>query len=602
MEKHAYRLLCISLLCLLIHSRSERDNVKESLIAFLRKLAPENFQIVQDLNWSISTDPCVGTWLGVSCRPGSRSVETIVLEGLNLEGSIDADLLCQASSLASLSLMDNSLTGDLQPGIAGCSKLIKVNLSKNRLSGSLPSSLGRLVKLKHLVVSSNNFSGDLPPSLTKILGLISFLADNNHFSGSVPEFNLTSFKEFNISFNELSGPLPWNSEKFAQSSFLGNSGLCGKPLSTTCPTPHKSKKIVNTAVMISGYVLLGLSFVLLLAYISMGKKKIAPEGMKAGTDRKKVTSASGKKRVTPYPPGDHLVAPPSQSATASSMVMLQKVGIGELCFEELLKAPAELLGRGRFGSLYKVVADGGVELAVKRIKDWTVSGEEFQRKMVSMDQVRHPNVLPAIAFYCSKTEKLAVFAFQNNGSLFNLLHDNNKGRPSNWSSRLRVVAGVASGMSFMHRSLIGHTPGHGNLKTSNILFSSAMEPLISEYGLRAIPSAGSDPVDLPFSREADVYAMGIILLEVLTGKLNEGFDLAQWVNAVVREEWTVEVFDRALLAEQESEASEGRMVRLLQVALKCIDPSPAARPTMGQIATMVQELQTAEERSLACVT
>ncbi|XWS50998.1 hypothetical protein CRYUN_Cryun12cG0138900 [Craigia yunnanensis] len=64
------------------------------------------------------------------------------------------------------------------------------------------------------------------------------------------------------------------------------------------------------------------------------------------------------------------------------------------------------------------------------------------------------------------------------------------------------------------------------------------------------------------SFKADIDSFGVILLELLTGKLiqNNRFDLARWVHSVVREEWTVEVFDRALILEG---ASEERVLNLL---------------------------------------
>jgi len=70
----------------------------------------------------------------------------------------------------------------------------------------------------------------------------------------------------------------------------------------------------------------------------------------------------------------------------------------------------------------------------------------------------------------------------------------------------------------------------------------------------------------------------------------------QWVQTVVREEWTVEVFEKGLLSEG---ASEERMMNLLQIALKCINPSPNRRPSMSQVAEMIITLKEEEQSSIS---
>lgn len=167
----------------------------------------------------------------------------------------------------------------------------------------------------------------------------------------------------------------------------------------------------------------------------------------------------------------------------------------------------------------------------------------------------------------------------------------------------------------MHQELHEDGIAHGNLKSTNILFNNNMEPCISEYGLMVAENQDQSFLTQtnsfktnalkgnrtysPF--KVDVYGFVVIVLELLTGKLvqNNGFDLAWWVHSVVREEWTVEVFDQALISEG---VSEERMVNLLQVALKCINPSPSERPNMNQVAVMINAIKEEDEKSISSET
>ncbi|TVU09373.1 hypothetical protein EJB05_42844, partial [Eragrostis curvula] len=643
----------------------EPQEVRASLVEFLRELAGGDEQVARDFAWDASVDPCGrgggAAWTNVTCDDTDGRVRGIRLEGqaARLNGTINATLLCAASAIHRVSLQGNALRGGVPAGIASCKGISHLYLGGNRLSGDLPSSLAQLGRLRVLDVSRNNLSGEIPGGLSK-LGIVRFLANDNRFSGTVPDFDLTQFKEFNVSNNNLTGPIPKNVGRFGKDRFWPNAaGMCGQPMFAACqlslsPSPPPSKadgghRKSTHIVMYLGYVLLGAVVLALAMYLCFKKQrrnKLGNKSMLGGrsgrvndssskvttTTTTTATSVSPSKSVYSLPTSVQQ-SPAAAAAPSTSLVVLRRSGTAsitstaaaaaakELRFEDLLKSPAELLGRGRFGSSYKVVVPSGAALAVKRVKDAAVSEEEFRRRMERVGRAKHLAVLPPLAFYCAMQEKLVVYEFQSNGSLARLLHgsiESSQG-PVDWPTRLQIAGKVAEGMAFMHASLSGDGTttnsdssgeepaaadgpiAHGNLKTSNILFTSGMDPCISEYGVTA-PLTPLLPID-GAAFHSDVRAFGVVLLELLTGKATvaqgDGAELARWVTSVIREEWTAEVFDRAMLAGGDG-SSEQRMVRLLQVAMRCVDASPgAAPPTMREVAGMINAIREEDDRSIS---
>lgn len=180
--------------------------------------------------------------------------------------------------------------------------------------------------------------------------------------------------------------------------------------------------------------------------------------------------------------------------------------------------------------------------------------------------------------------------------------------PLDWSTRLKIAAGAATGLAFIHNS--GKLT-HGNIKSTNILLDNSGNAQVSDFGLSTItpPSAAqsSNGYRAPelsstnirkTTQKSDVYSFGVLLMELLTGKSpstmeNGGgvVDLPRWVQSVVREEWTAEVFDLELMSYKDIEEE---MIALLNIAISCTASGPDQRPVMDHVVKMIHDIQGVE--------
>uniref|UniRef100_M8CG34 Uncharacterized protein n=1 Tax=Aegilops tauschii TaxID=37682 RepID=M8CG34_AEGTA len=228
-------------------------------------------------------------------------------------------------------------------------------------------------------------------------------------------------------------------------------------------------------------------------------------------------------------------------------------------------------------------------------------------RIAAIGAVQHELVVPLRAYYFSKDEKLLVYDYMSMGSLSALLHGNrSSGRtPLDWEARSAIALSTARGVAHIHST--GPTASHGNIKSSNVLLTKSYEARVSDHGLPTLVGPSFSPTRVSgyrapevtdirrVSQKADVYSFGVLLLELLTGKApthavvnEEGLDLPRWVQSVVREEWTAEVFDQELLRYQNVEEE---MVQLLQLAIDCSAQHPDRRPSMSDAAARIDEIR-----------
>jgi len=381
----------------------------------------------RDLKWNPATSICT-SWVGVTCNPNGTRVVSVRLPGIGLVGTIPANTLGKIDSLKNISLRANLLSGSLPPDISSLPSLEYLYLQHNNLSGNIPTSLS--AHLNVLDLSYNSFTGAIPKTLQNLTQLTRLNLQNNSLSGEIPNLNVTKLRHLNLSYNHLNGSIPAALQTFPNSSFEGNS-LCGlplkscslvppapSPLSPSPPSPsrHSSKsklsKAAIIAIAVGGGVLL-LLLVALIIFLCCLKKK--NDGSPRATKGKGPSGGRSEKPKEEFGSG-------VQEPEKNKLVFFEGSSYN-FDLEDLLRASAEVLGKGSYGTAYKAILEESTTVVVKRLKEVVVGKREFEQQMEIVRRVgQHPNVVPLRAYYYSKDEKLLVYDYIPNGNLSTLLH------------------------------------------------------------------------------------------------------------------------------------------------------------------------------------
>ncbi|CAO2206788.1 unnamed protein product [Urochloa humidicola] len=589
------------------------------------------------LPWDASAaTPCA--WRGVACG-GGRVVE-LRLPGKSLTGTIPPGTVGNLTALRRLSLRHNGISGEVPADVANCGELRVLSLRNNRLAGAVPGVLFSLPSLRHADLALNRLAGGVSQEFNRLKQLDTLFLESNGLSGELPAgLYLPALSRLNVSFNAaLAGPVPPSLARMPAAAFLGTA-LCDGPLpacSAPAPAPPppadgttKKKKLSRWAIV---GIIVGAALVLLLAmglvaFLRRRRRAAAaaaagqPTGaagaaaasVHTGTAAVTVTVARTDRdaAVTKQP----ALAPAVGGGEGRKLVFLGSAPERPYDLEALLRASAEVLGKGALGTTYRATLDGGDPvLAVKRLRDSRLPEREFREKAAAVGALRHDNLPRLLAYFYSNEEKLLVYDFVGNGSLAALLHDGGaEGRARlDFTARARIALAAARGVAFIHRD---GTSAHGSIKASNVVVTAARDgAYVTDYGVAELAGAGAGAAAAGYQapevvagargapQSADVYSFGVVVLELLSGRApgrapglalagggggGGGVDLPRWVRSVVQEEWTSEVFDAAIANEARV---EGEMLRLLQLGMDCTEPHPERRPSMAEVEARIERI------------
>ncbi|KAJ8542060.1 hypothetical protein K7X08_016926 [Anisodus acutangulus] len=496
--------------------------------------------------------------------------------------------------LRTLDVSYNAINGSVPVSLSNLSSIVVLNLEGNNLDGEIPLDINKLRKLSDLNLRDNQIRGNIPATIGDISGLVQIDLSRNNLTGEIPVSvdDLPNLKSFNVSYNNLSGPVPTHlAKQFNSSAFLGNVQLCGYNTSNSCPVTvtRGSKRSIKDIILI----LVGCSIIILFLLCCILLCCLIKKRMEA-------------KAANDVPPTVGEV----EAAGDNTGGKLVHFGGGMIfTADDLLCATADILGKSTYGTVYKATLEDGNQVAVKRLREKiTKSQKEFEKEVNVLGKIRHPNLLALRAYYLgTKGEKLLIFDYMPKGSLATFLHARSPDTPVDWPTRMRIAKGTTRGLLHLHTNA---NIIHGNLTSSNVLLDENTDAKIADYGLSRLATAAANSniiatagalgyraPELNKLKKAnvkmDVYSLGVIMLELLTGKspgeATNGVDLPRRVASIVKEEGTNEVFDLELMRDASIFGDE--LLSTLKLALHCVDPSPSARPEVQQVLQQLEDIR-----------
>ncbi|CAI0445328.1 unnamed protein product [Linum tenue] len=286
---------------------------------------------------------------------------------------------------------------------------------------------------------------------------------------------------------------------------------------------------------------------------------------------------------------------------------------------ELLKAAtckfhsANLIGKGGCNQVYKGTLQDGNPVAVKIRKSSPEAREEFVQEVEIIASLNHKNITPLVGISIKDSDLISVYHFLPKGSLAENIHSKNKDKSLlSWDSRFHIAVKVAEALNYLHieapRPVI-----HMDVKSANILLSDGLEPQLSDFGLAMWgPTASSfvtqaDVVGTfgylapeyfmygKVSDKIDVYAFGVVLLELISGRepiiissenSKAQQSLVTWAKPIIESGNLRDLLDQNLDWEL---VNEVQLQRMIKAANLCVTRAVRLRPKMSEVLGLLRD-------------
>ncbi|KAL9360306.1 hypothetical protein Peur_048429 [Populus x canadensis] len=292
-----------------------------------------------------------------------------------------------------------------------------------------------------------------------------------------------------------------------------------------------------------------------------------------------------------------------------------------LAYEELKEATnnfesASILGEGGFGRVYKGVLSDGTAVAIKRLTSGgQQGGKEFLVEVEMLSRLHHRNLVKLVGYYSSRdsSQNLLCYELVPNGSLEAWLHGPlGANCRLDWDTRMKIALDAARGLAYLHEDSQPCVI-HRDFKASNILLEKNFHAKVSDFGLakqapegranylstRVMGTFGYVAPEYAMTGhllvKSDVYSYGVVLLELLTGRMPVDMsqpsgqeNLVTWARPILRDkDHLEELADPTLGGKYPKED----FVRVCTIAAACVSSEASQRPTMGEVVQSLKMVQ-----------
>ncbi|GAB4850679.1 G-type lectin S-receptor-like serine/threonine-protein kinase SD1-1 [Ancistrocladus abbreviatus] len=266
------------------------------------------------------------------------------------------------------------------------------------------------------------------------------------------------------------------------------------------------------------------------------------------------------------------------------------------------------LGEGGFGPVYKGILKEGKEIAVKRLSKDSAQGlDAFKSEVMLIAKLQHRNLVKLLGCCIQDEERILIYEYLPNKSLDYFIFDQTGSRSLEWAKRFEIINGIARGLLYLHQDSRLRIV-HRDLKAGNILLDHELNPKISDFGMarsfdgnecqektkRVVGTYGymspEYAIDGLFSSKSDVFSFGVLVLEIVSGKRNRGFNHSDHHHNLLGHAWILYMEGECLeLVDPSIDLSNNasQLRRCIHVGLLCVQQSPEDRPSMSSVVVML---------------